>query len=100
MNPCSHPYPSQECELTQSVKVTGRKTVPAKGSIKEERQRTEVRCPRLLMLRLARLKPALLVEGVEGLNARFGVGADAGWIDSNHCIFLRTEAADAGLVDR
>jgi len=46
--PCSHPYPSQERELTQSVRVIGRKTVPAKTSIKEERQRTEVRCPRLL----------------------------------------------------
>src|SRR5580765_4468441 len=47
---------------------------------------------------LARLK--LLIERVEGQNARFGVGASASWVDANHCIFLSAEGADAGLVDR
>ena len=47
---------------------------------------------------LARLK--LLVERVEGQDARFGVGASAGWVDANHCIFLSAEGTDASLVDR
>ena len=47
---------------------------------------------------LARLE--LLVERVEDQDACFGVGASAGWVDANHCIFLSAEGADAGLVDR
>ena len=48
----------------------------------------------------AKLKRVLLVERVESQDARFGVGASAGWVDANHCIFLSAESADAGLVDR
>src|SRR5215475_10336636 len=42
----------------------------------------------------------LLVERVEGQDARFGVGADASRVDANHCIFLSAEGANTGLVDR
>ena len=42
----------------------------------------------------------LLVERVERQDARFGVGANAGRVDANHCIFLSAETANAGLVDR
>src|SRR5665811_2453441 len=42
----------------------------------------------------------LLVERVEGQDARFGVGAHAGRVDANHCIFLSAESANARLVNR
>src|SRR5580658_406926 len=41
----------------------------------------------------------LLVERVEGHNARFGNRADAGRVDANHCIFLSAETANTSLVD-
>ena len=67
---------------------------------KNKGQRAEARCP--LRLYPSRVSPdeTLLVERVEGQDARFGVGASARRVDTNHCIFLSAEAANAGLVDR
>src|SRR5258708_26629098 len=50
--------------------------------------------------RVSRNQIVLLVERVEGQNARFGGGADAGWVDANDRIFLSAESANAGLVNR
>ena len=41
----------------------------------------------------------LLVERVEGQDARFGVGARTGWVDANHTVFLSAERANTSLVD-
>src|SRR5215467_10524087 len=42
----------------------------------------------------------LLVERVEGQDARFGVRALSGCVDTNNRVFLSAEATNTGLVDR
>src|SRR5215467_2973320 len=44
-------------------------------------------------------KDVLLVKRVEAEDGRFAVGANAGRIDTNHCIFLSAETANTSLVD-
>src|SRR5215831_3392014 len=68
-----------------------------KENIKE--QRTVVRCSLACTLPQVLRQNALLVERVEAEDGRFGVGASACRIDTNHCIFLSAETANTGLVD-
>src|ERR1035438_1508725 len=65
-------------------------------------RRTFVRCSHSCTLPrvLRQIKRSLLIERIEYEDARFSRGANARWVDANHCIFLSAEAADTGLVDR
>src|SRR5579872_305574 len=68
---------------------------------KDKEQRTCVRCSWLVPSPgTSPTLTKLLVERVEGQDARFGIGARTGWVDANHTVFLSAEGADTSLVDR
>src|SRR5450432_3353675 len=67
---------------------------------KKQRAASRSSLPWIALPSPGRARTSLLVERVESQSARFGVGANARWVDANHCIFLSAEAANAGLVDR
>src|SRR5215475_11468617 len=47
-----------------------------------------------------RMRIVLLVQRIERQDARFGVRALSGGVDTNDGVFFSAEAADTGLVDR
>src|ERR1039458_2512346 len=93
--------------LVMLSKVESRWVAPAEGAAlmacrgPENYEGSElVSLPRFCNTTSLKLRPALLVQRIEGLDAGFGGGANARRVDANHCVLLRAESANAGLVDR
>ena len=77
---------------------------PAACSIKKKQRAASVNSLPRWLIPSPRYSPKSNVSyWLSGLKVRTPasvLGANAGWVDANHCIFLSAEAADAGLVDR
>ena len=60
---------------------------------------TSLHSENLTIYRFCVCKRKLLVQGIKRQDARFGVGARAGRIDSNDSVFFSTERPNPGAIE-